>query len=560
MQKRTIHILLITTVLTMFGVSVLYSQHHNLGIQYNGSGGVMSIFSNYTNSGTQVNNGEIYYYGNWTNDNEVNFTPGTTTGQTYYISTSPQTLSGVGITSEFYNITINNPSAPPSIILNTDIVVFGNLDFMDGVVDADDPVASGLLQFQDNATHSSTGNASFVDGPVHKTGNDAFTFPIGDQTGGSYTYRPAGISAPGATTEAYQAQYHFTDPTIDGYDTAQREAILEEIDAQEYWEIDQLNGSTNVSITLSWDTTVPTTPSTLTADPTTLTIALWDGTQWIDQGGTINMTNNTITTTPISYGVFTLARVCAPPTPVGDTLQEPCIGDNPTVADIEATTVSGTTIVWYDAPTGGNVVDPATPLTDGATYYAEATDDTLPSRCVSSIRLAVTINLDPDCDDDGVLDVEEQPTDTDGDGIPDYLDPDDDGDGVPTAEEDTNRNGDWFDDDCDRDGTADYLDENSCFVFPNAFSPNGDGFNDTFEIPILASFPNFRMQIFNQYGSKVYDYRHDGSSTPQWWDGTSNNGLTVSSNEGVPVGTYFYIIEFNDGEREPIDGWVYLNR
>lgn len=48
--------------------------------------------------------------------------------------------------------------------------------------------------------------------------------------------------------------------------------------------------------------------------------------------------------------------------------------------------------------------------------------------------------------------------DTDGDGIPDYLDVDDDNDGVLTKNEDANGNGNPLDDDTDGDGIPDYLD------------------------------------------------------------------------------------------------------
>jgi hypothetical protein len=63
--------------------------------------------------------------------------------------------------------------------------------------------------------------------------------------------------------------------------------------------------------------------------------------------------------------------------------------------------------------------------------------------------------LDPDDDNDGVPTLDErtddgQDQDTDGDGIPDHLDPDDDGDGIPTDRE--------LEDD-DGDGVPDYLEE-----------------------------------------------------------------------------------------------------
>mgnify|MGYP001113634044 FL=1 len=56
-------------------------------------------------------------------------------------------------------------------------------------------------------------------------------------------------------------------------------------------------------------------------------------------------------------------------------------------------------------------------------------------------------------------------------------------------------------------------------VIPNAFSPNGDGINDTWIIDYLNSYPGVTVQVFNRYGQAVY--RSVGYSRP--WDGTYNN-------------------------------------
>ena len=70
-----------------------------------------------------------------------------------------------------------------------------------------------------------------------------------------------------------------------------------------------------------------------------------------------------------------------------DATQDFCLADTPTVADIQ---VNEAGVIWYDAPTGGNVVAPTTALADG-TYYASLTDAV--TGCESSVRLAVTINI-----------------------------------------------------------------------------------------------------------------------------------------------------------------------
>lgn len=71
---------------------------------------------------------------------------------------------------------------------------------------------------------------------------------------------------------------------------------------------------------------------------------------------------------------------------------------------------------------------------------------------------------------------------------------------------------------------------------PNAFSPNGDGTNDTWEIENINTFPDARIEVFNRWGSKVYDkvgYQND-------W-----NGMYRGS--PLPVGVYFYVITLNGG-------------
>ena len=53
---------------------------------------------------------------------------------------------------------------------------------------------------------------------------------------------------------------------------------------------------------------------------------------------------------------------------------------------------------------------------------------------------------------------------------------------------------------------------------PNAFSPNGDGINDTWVIEPLDLFYDTEIRIFNRSGQVVYNSK--GSYTP--WDGKRN--------------------------------------
>lgn len=90
---------------------------------------------------------------------------------------------------------------------------------------------------------------------------------------------------------------------------------------------------------------------------------------------------------------------------------------------------------------------------------------------------------------------------------------------------------------------------------PEAFSPNGDGINDVFEVNFIAEqYPDFSIKIFNRWGQPVFK----GNASNDTWNGVATEGA-IGSKE-VPVGVYFYVIEYNDGETKPTQGRLYLTR
>lgn len=71
---------------------------------------------------------------------------------------------------------------------------------------------------------------------------------------------------------------------------------------------------------------------------------------------------------------------------------------------------------------------------------------------------------------------------------------------------------------------------------PLIFSPNQDTKNDLWEIEELAFFPDASVEIFNQWGMKVYHKSNAYHTEP--WNGTSE-GVEV------PIATYYYVINPN---------------
>ena len=87
---------------------------------------------------------------------------------------------------------------------------------------------------------------------------------------------------------------------------------------------------------------------------------------------------------------------------------------------------------------------------------------------------------------------------------------------------------------------------------PTSFTPNNDGYNDTWDVDGLLDYNLADIRIFDRWGQVVH--RSVGYSQP--WDGR-NGG------KEVPVGTYYYAIDLNDPllvELETITGFISIIR
>jgi gliding motility-associated-like protein len=86
------------------------------------------------------------------------------------------------------------------------------------------------------------------------------------------------------------------------------------------------------------------------------------------------------------------------------------------------------------------------------------------------------------------------------------------------------------------------------YNIPNAFTPNGDGVNDTWHIQFLDAYQNCTISIFNRLGQNVYS--SIGYGTP--WNGTYHGAA-------LPAGAYYYIINLKNINRI-LSGYVTIIR
>ncbi|NER12908.1 T9SS type B sorting domain-containing protein [Leptobacterium flavescens] len=162
---------------------------------------------------------------------------------------------------------------------------------------------------------------------------------------------------------------------------------------------------------------------------------------------------------------------------------------------------------------------------------------------------------DTDDDNDGILDVVDNcpltanadQADNDNDGIGDVCDPDDDNDGIADENDNCalNFNPDQLD--IDNDGEGDVCDED--VLVSEAFTPNGDSINDTWQIVNIHLYPNAVISVFNRQGTRVYrtvGYNND-------W-----NGVYKSRSEKLPAGSYYYQIDLTGDGNVDLKGWVYI--
>ena len=73
------------------------------------------------------------------------------------------------------------------------------------------------------------------------------------------------------------------------------------------------------------------------------------------------------------------------------------------------------------------------------------------------------------------------------------------------------------------------------FDLPDGYSPNGDHFNDFYDIHGIERYPDNTFIVFNRWGNEVFNI-DNYNNTSHRWDGQNNHG------DPLPDGTYYVIL------------------
>jgi fibronectin-binding autotransporter adhesin len=261
----------------------------NAGTILHGTGAV-DLVGNFTNSGTYTqSSGTLNVGGNWSNTG----THDVGTGTVNFNSAIAQGISG---TNSFYNLSVSKSAG--NVTLNASTTVTNLLTLTNGsiITTAANPLVLTT------AASSTAGNAnSFVSGPMLKTFNGSFTFPVGSTT--ANRYRPATISATSASN-TWTVEYIGNNPSNapqNYYNTSFNTAApasLGKVSQFEYWNVSR-PGATTAALELTYNTGSYVVNPTNIGTVANLKVVRWDGTKWdVPPGsGTFTQTGTNVTGT-----------------------------------------------------------------------------------------------------------------------------------------------------------------------------------------------------------------------------------------------------------------------
>lgn len=218
--------------------------------------GNFKIGTNSTSSG----NGSYRIEQNWINDGQFN---GDNSTVFLYGNTEQLITSSNGTSTEFNNLTLQgsgtNQNRRKTLYgVDASTGVNGVLTINDRELNTDQFIFTVLNQSTNSVSNSTTfGNEGFVSSlePGYfvrqMDGTLTYDFPIGSSSG-TLRYRPVRIYPESGGQNVFAARLNNYNADLDGYLLAQHDADIESANALFYHSIEQLTGSSNAKIAISY--------------------------------------------------------------------------------------------------------------------------------------------------------------------------------------------------------------------------------------------------------------------------------------------------------------------
>lgn len=268
---------------SILALSVLYA-HAQQAVTNSGNlqvhaGGSISVFGNFSNTSTAalVNDGSLYARANIAND-QASMAVGT--GTLYLNGTASQTISG-SQPVRAYNLTSDNSTG---VVINNNLHVSGVHTFTTGIITTS--ATPNYLVYESGSSHSGSADAAHVNGWVKKIGSTDFVFPVGNGT----VRRTIALNSLSGASE-FNIRHRMSTPS-----TGAMQDPVKSMDPAEYWSVNRISGG-SASVAMNWDNSKVAFPNWIVAEITT---ARWNGSAWVDAGGTAS--GNVTTTGTITSG------------------------------------------------------------------------------------------------------------------------------------------------------------------------------------------------------------------------------------------------------------------
>jgi gliding motility-associated-like protein len=501
----------------------------NAYIRISGTGGHITLD---TNANATLGNAQILLHGNWNNHGTINAGTSTVTLD----GSNAQTMlhRGAGL----YNLTLNNIAGAQ---MQNSFPVTNQTLLSAGILNTGN---SDTLYLENTGTLVNEANGRYVVGNVQcKTNLNATTVSPGNTGATLQTSENLGASTITRSSGLHLDDVSYATFTLDNAQSIDR-----------IWNVQTASTpSSPISYTFQW---LSDNDNGVNLNA----VQVWhENTQWDTIGTTLDATGRSASFSTMKTGRFTVGKSYVVAFVVSAVADTACFGNSTSITDLSILPGSGYTYQW-DFQNDG-IVDQTTTGNTSVEYPAAGN---------YQVKLVVTNSIGQKDSTTFTVKVNETPSVNAGDDT--EIEFNTSAALNATASADVTAYN-WTPSASLNDATinnpvaspknttvynvtvtnnlgctaSDEIKISVAVFIPTGFTPDGDGTNDTWEIPVLESYPDAVVKIFDKAGQPGFT-----GGSGNYWDGTFNG-------KNSPTEAYYYIIDLGDGS-EMLSGYVSIIR